>query len=381
MDQSVYIISKSAICHLGHDHNLIQENFKTSEVNCSKLGNDWIYPLHEKANQGIQAFLNEHYKYKKLDPSVQFAIYTSHQALLDSGYTDDHIGINIGSSRGATSIFEADHKYFIEKGKSKLLSSPLTTLGNISSNVAKHLELQGPCISHSITCSTALQSITNAYAWIKSGLCDHFIVGGSEAPNTPFTIEQMKALKIYTNEEDQYPCKPLGSENKTNQLSLGEGAASFLMSKNKDKAIAKISGIGYQLDTESSLTGIPEDGANLYESMKMAVKNHDKEIDLIFCHAPGTLNGDEAELKAIKNLFPDKSPHIFSTKHLTGHSLGASGALSLYLALICLEEQFYPEFPYNSPNLNSNKKNIQSILINAVGFGGNASSILIEKVD
>ena len=109
----------------------------------------------------------------------------------------------------------------------------------------------------------------------------------------------------------------------------------------------------------------------------MAVKEQEK-VDLIICHAPGTVKGDAAELNAIDRLFK-QIPALYSTKHITGHTLGASGALSAYFATLILNNKVNVSFPYETrlPKLPSN---IKSVLINAVGFGGNASSILLKSI-
>ena len=138
-------------------------------------------------------------KYKNLDASVLYAIYAARKALERLDWrASDNFGVNIGSSRGATGLFEDFHKEFLGHKSVSTLASPTTTLGNISSWVAHDLKTKGPDISHSITCSTALHAMLNGIAWIQGGMADKFLVGGSEAPLTPFTIAQMKALKIYS---------------------------------------------------------------------------------------------------------------------------------------------------------------------------------------
>ncbi|RYD87210.1 MAG: beta-ketoacyl synthase, partial [Sphingobacteriales bacterium] len=147
-------------------------------------------------------------KYKFLDDSVLLAIAASRMAVKQAGWdNDDTFGINIGSSRGATGLFEKHHQEFLETGKAPLLTSPVTTLGNISSWVAQDLASNGPELSHSITCSTSLHALLNGVAWLRSGMADKFLVGGSEAPLTAFTIAQMQALKIYSREPEtaEYP--------------------------------------------------------------------------------------------------------------------------------------------------------------------------------
>ena len=113
--------------------------------------------------------------------------------------------------------------------------------------------------------------------------------------------------------------------------------------------------------------------------MKMALKNAGiSKVDSIIMHAPGTLKGDQSEYKAIKKLFGDKIPHLISTKYATGHSFGASGALSMELAILMLQHQEIIEFPYNSMPYGKPKK-LKYIMVNATGFGGNAVSIILSK--
>ena len=196
MSAKIYINASSAISALGNDLDSIVNNITQNNTTLSSIDKHPVYNLNKDAESALNVFLNKHTKYKKLDKTVQLSMLTAHQVFIEAGIISDHVGINIGSSRGANEKWEDDYHYFENKGKTRLLTSPLTTLVNISSNVAKHLEVQGPCISHSITCSTSLQAFANAYAWIKADLLDTFIVCGTEAANSLFTIKQMEALKI-----------------------------------------------------------------------------------------------------------------------------------------------------------------------------------------
>ncbi len=160
---------------------------------------EWLARLSIEAKEVISS-LTKDKKYQQLDPSVLYAIAASRIAVKQAGWnTAEGFAINMGSSRGATASFEKYHSEVIESGSQKVnpLTSPGTTLGNIASWVACDQNLSGPAISHSATCSTALQSIANAAAWLQAGFCTRFLAGGREAPLTPFTIAQMKALKIY----------------------------------------------------------------------------------------------------------------------------------------------------------------------------------------
>ncbi|MEL6974906.1 MAG: beta-ketoacyl synthase N-terminal-like domain-containing protein, partial [Bacteroidota bacterium] len=287
-------------------------------------------------------------------------------------------GINFGSSRGATALFENFHESFLKDDSVATRTSPTTTLGNISSWLAHDLNAKGPTISHSITCSTALHAVLNGVAWIQSGLTDKFLVGGSEAPLTPFTIRQIQALKIYSRSEDEYPSRALDFSKTKNSMILGEGAAALCLEKGDRKnSVAKISGIGYATEPLTHNVSISTDAACFQASMAMALGDiSPSKVDAIVLHAPGTVKGDKAEFEAIKKEFCNKIPFLTTNKWKVGHTFGTSGALSLEMAILMMRHQEYFKVPFTENHLPASS--IQNVLVNAVGFGGNAVSILLS---
>jgi len=329
----------------------------------------------------IDALRKEDSKYKALDETVLMAILASRQAVAQAGWqSGDVFGINIGSSRGATQLFEKYHKEFIETGKTATLTSPTTTLGNISSWIAHDLKSTGPEISHSITCSTALHAVLNAVAWLQSGMATKFLVGGSEAPLTPFTLAQMQALKIYAQPDAmEYPCRAFDFTKTKNTMVLGEAAAvACLEVGDNPKALGYITGMGYATDDLQHNISISEEALCFQKSMAMALENTPlEEVDAIVMHAPGTLKGDTSEYKAIQKIFGDSLPMLTTNKWKIGHTFGASGMLNLELALLMLQYQTFIGIPYVAePNP---RKTIRKVLLNAVGFGGNAVSVLVSR--
>jgi len=359
--------------YLKNKHLFTSKSIKNTSVPIAKLLEDEI--------AAIENLRQSELKYRHLDDSVLYAIITARNAISESGWKpEDGFGINIGSSRGATSLFENYHRQFLEKGKAETLTSPTTTLGNISSWVAHDLQTKGPEISHSITCSTALHAILNGIAWLQSGLTDKFLVGGSEAALTDFTIAQMQALKIYSKDlKNKFPCRALDMNKKRNSMILGEGAAiSCLELGKKENALALITGIGYATEPLQHNISISANADCFQRSMQMAIKEVGEEnIDAIVMHAPGTIKGDLAEYNAIQKIFCNKIPFLTTNKWKVGHTFGASGMLSVELAVLMLQHQQAIEVPYISPQTKPNKLN--NILVNAVGFGGNAVSILLSK--
>lgn len=378
LKQPIYITSFASISPLGSSVDEVWDNYLKPEslIDTKTL---IVSKLNNTAVDLIESLSFENRKYRKLDKTVLLALFSARQAFKNSEWSNDSvIGINMGSSRGATELFEKFHKDFIYSKPLNALTSPNTTLGNISTWLANDLQIQGPVISHSITCSTALHSVLNGIAWLNSGMSNQFIVGGSEAANTEFTVVQMQALNIYSKIKNEYPCKSLAFNKTQNTMVLGEGSAVFCLEKNAEKSVAKIIGYGFATELVEHNTSISTNASCFQDSMQMAIGGFNvSDIDAIVMHAPGTIKGDLSELNAIKKVFGKNHPALTSNKWKIGHTLGASGALSLEFAILMLKHQQLIESPFFE---NKNKpKKLNKILINAVGFGGNAVSILIER--
>ena len=386
--EPIYITALSSISPLGTSLKEVWENYKRPDHFLGEKIYDnipaWGASLTEDTQHMILTLANSDTKYKNLDPTVLYAIYAARETISQAGWEEGDFGVNIGSSRGATALFEKYHKEFIQKGEASTLSSPTTTLGNISSWVAHDLQTQGPEISHSITCSTALHSLLNGVAWLKSGMANKFLVGGSEAPLTPFTIAQMKALKIYSrferNDPEGYPCRAFDLDKKQNSMVLGEGASMACLEKgNLDNALARIEGLGYATEILEHNISISSDAVCFQRSMAMALgKTAPNEVDAVVMHAPGTIKGDLSEVAAIKKIFGKDMPALTTNKWKVGHSFGASGMLSLELAVLMLLHQEFIGVPY--VKYDAMPKHIKKVMVNAVGFGGNAVSVLLARV-
>lgn len=338
-----------------------------------------VAPISDALANDVLALRNSDIKYKSLDNSVLYAILASRTAVEKAGWNDSVFGVNIGSSRGATSLFEQHHQEFLETGKTPTLASPTTTLGNISTWVAHDLKSNGPELSHSITCSTALHAVLNGIAWLQAGMADKFLVGGSEAPLTAFTIAQMQALKIYAKTNDEFPCKALDLEKTKNSMVLGEGAAMACLELGENKnALAYITGFGYATDDLQHSISITDEAECFQKSMKMALQNiATDDVDAIVMHAPGTIKGDKSEYKAIQKVFGETLPMLTTNKWKIGHTFGASGMLNLELAVLMLQQQKFIGVPFVTEK--NPRKSIRNVIVNAVGFGGNAVSILVSN--
>lgn len=387
MNTKISITAFSSISPLGNNVDAVWEKYLDNEHCFTRQFLDQqetsVAALSEESKQIITEVRESDIKYKFLDGSVLFALAASRKAVEQAGWNSaDVFGINIGSSRGATDLFEKHYKEYIDTGKAQTLASPTTTLGNISSWIAHDLQSVGPEISHSITCSTALHALLNGVAWLKSGMADKFLVGGSEAPLTDFTIAQMRALKIYSRinqEEESWPNLAFDFDKTQNTMILGEGAAvCCLESGEKENAIAYVTGVGYATEILEHNISISAEATCFQKSMKMALNDVDLEtVDAIIMHAPGTIKGDLTELRAIEKVFGAKLPLLTTNKWKIGHTFGSSGILSLELALLMIQHDTFIGVPFGIKQ--NQTKSIKKVLINAVGFGGNAVSILIEK--
>lgn len=383
MSKIISITAISSVSPLGNAADIIWSNYKNNNHYFTNQFLDHkqtlVAQLDDDSKQIVANLKKSDIKYRFLDKSVLYAMVASRKAIEIAGWnSDDVFGINIGSSRGATDLFEKHYRDYLETGKAQTLASPTTTLGNISSWVAHDLQSSGPEISHSITCSTALHAMLNGVAWLRSGMTDKFLVGGSEAPLTDFTVGQMRALKIYSNSEEQFPNRALDLDKKQNTMILGEGAAVCCLEiGKKDNALAFIQGIGYATEILEHNISISAEATCFQKSMKMALENTDlSEIDVIVMHAPGTKAGDLTEYKAIQKVFGENHPMLTTNKWKIGHTFGASGILSVELAILMLQHNQFIGVPFAEAQ--KPRKQIRKVLVNAVGFGGNAVSVLLS---
>jgi len=383
LSQTISITAIASISSLGNSSETIWQNY-LSENPCFSTQfldhqNTAVAALDADSLAEVQTLKESDIKYKSLDQSVLFAMVASRKAIEKAGWKEEtEFGINIGSSRGATDLFEKHLQEYLETGKAQTLASPTTTLGNISSWVAHDLQSAGPEISHSITCSTALHAVLNGVAWLKAGMADKFLVGGSEAPLTDFTIGQMRALKIYSKSEEKYPNRAFDFDKKQNTMILGEGAGVCCLEiGKKENAIAFIEGIGYATEILEHNISISAEAVCFQKSMKMALKNTDiSEVDAIVMHAPGTIKGDLTEYKAIEKIFGKSLPLLTTNKWKIGHTFGASGILSMEMAILMMQHNQFIGVPFAEAQKQT--KPIKKVLVNAVGFGGNAVSVLLS---
>lgn len=260
--------------------------------------------------------------------------------------------------------------------------------GNSTTKIAKYLGDFAYMTTPSTACSSALNSIIFGVNLILSGKVQQVLAGGSECL-TKFHLNGFNSLMILDKEK----CKPF-DKNRAG-LNLGEGAA-YLVIESEDSAInrganiiAYISGFANTCDAYHQTATSPN-GDGPFSAMSSALSMAElisSDIDYINTHGTGTQNNDQSESTAMIRLFNEKMPYISSTKSFTGHTTSASGGIESVISLLALENNFVPanirwttqDDNTITPVKQTLKCNLNNVLCNSFGFGGNCSSIIFSK--
>ena len=343
---------------------------------------------------------------RRVDPFVQYAITASDQAIIDAGINSDEIdpariGVSIGSGIGGLGSIEDNAIILNEKGPKKI--SPFFVPGAIinmaSGNVAIKNNFQGPNISIVSACSSAGHSIGYSARTIADGDADIMITGGSEAGITPLGLAGFNAAKALSTNNENPEKASCPWDKKRDGFLLGEGAGILVLEdydlarKRKAKIYGEVVGFG-QSDDAYHITAPAEDGRGAYLAMKNALQDFGEDLSLInYINAHGTSTplGDVIEAKAIHEIFRDnKDLSISSTKSMTGHLLGAAGAIEAIFCLLSMRDSMIPptinlEDPDNEFNLDltPNKptfKKVDYSMSNSFGFGGTNVSLIFKKI-
>lgn len=261
--------------------------------------------------------------------------------------------------------------------------------GASSNQIANEIGLRGFVSTISTACSSAANAIMYGARLINSGKLDRVIVGGTDALSK-FTINGFKSLMILSDEFNQ----PFDESRKG--LNLGEAAAYLVLEseesvlKSNKKVLGYLIGAGNANDAFHQ-TASSENGEGAYLAMKKAFEIANitpSEIDYINVHGTATSNNDLTEGRAIKRIFGEDLPNLSSTKPYTGHTLAAAASVEAVFSLLSLQNNMiYPNLNFRSPIEELNifpatkleKKDIQNVLSNSFGFGGNCSTLIFSK--
>jgi 3-oxoacyl-[acyl-carrier-protein] synthase II len=353
-------------------------------------------------NLNIESYI-EKKDIRRLDTFIQYGVVAAKQAIDDSGLIDNHInldriGINFGTGIGGVETIENNHKSYLDKGYRKV--SPFFVPGSIANMTSGFISikygLRGPNLCTVTACSSGSHSVGQAARSIAYGEADAMVTGGSEMASTELSISgfiSARALSLSTNPKTA--SRPWDIDRDGFVLSDGAGA---LILEELDHATnrganiyAEVIGFGMSSDAHH-MTAPPENGSGAALSMKNAINDAElnpNDIDYINAHGTSTPLGDIAEAKAIMSVFSDKKPSISSTKSMTGHTLGAAGAIESIFSILSINKGIVPP-TINLDNLDpscildftpheSRDKNINIAMNNSFGFGGTNSTLIFKK--
>ena len=338
---------------------------------------------------------------KRLDRFTMFGLIAAKQAIEKSNYLSSDAGVIVGTGVGGMHTLEEEHSKYINKGQRGV--SPFYVpkmIPNIAGGqIAIKNNLNGLNFSMSTACSSATDAIGMAYRLISDGHISAMICGGAEGSITPLTLSgfaNMKALSK-NNDNPSEASKPFDKER--DGFILSEGAGMLFM-ENLESALnrgAEILGeiIGYGITNDAyHITQPHKDSVGAISAIEMAINEADikvEDIDYINAHGTSTYFNDMLETQAIKNVLGNhaKDVSISSTKSMTGHLLGAAGAIE---AIACINAINYNKVPptvnFKTPdpecNLNYTPnvaidRNVEIAMSNSFGFGGHNSVIILKK--
>ena len=255
--------------------------------------------------------------------------------------------------------------------------------------MADHFGRFGMTTTLSTACSSAANAFILGARMIEAGEYDRVVVGGAESLSK-FHLNGFNTLMIL----DTAPCRPMDATRAG--LNLGEGAAYLVLERASAaaargaKPLAVLAGYGNACDAFHQTASSPE-GEGAYLAMTQALQQaglKPSDIDYINCHGTGTPNNDPSELEAMRRVFGEALPAFSSTKGYTGHTTSASGSIEAVFCLLAMQHQFVPANlrstqpiePWAQPVAHTQTAQLQRVLCNAFGFGGNDSALLFECI-
>ncbi|MDB9705317.1 beta-ketoacyl-ACP synthase II [Gammaproteobacteria bacterium] len=342
---------------------------------------------------------------RRIDPFIQYGLIAANQSISDSGILEyeslnkEKVGINFGAGFGGIQTIENNKMILESKGHKKV--SPFFVPGSIVNMISGLVSIKhgfmGPNTSVVTACSTGNHCIGTAARSIACGEADVMIAGGAEMASTPLSIAGfISARALSTSPNPESACRPWDKDR--DGFILADGAGSLVLedyehAKQRNAHIyAEIIGFGMSSDAYH-MTAPPEDGRGAALSMKNALIDAEinaDDIDYINAHGTSTPLGDLAETRALKTIFTNTMPSISSTKSMTGHTLGAAGAIESIFCIKSLNDNVVPptinlinqdsECDLDYTALRSVEKKVTVAMNNSFGFGGTNSTLVFKKV-
>ena len=411
-DRRVVITGLGILSSLGNEIEKVWDSILEGKSGVSNITSFDTNNNETKFAATIENFQVENYLDKKeirrLDPFIQYGLVAALDCIEDSGiknseYDPNKIGVSVGSGIGGLKTIEDNSSLLQKKGPRKI--SPFFVPGSIINMVSGYISIKtgfmGPNISIASACSSASHSIGYSFRNIQHGDADVMLTGGAEMATTPLGLTGFNSAKALSsrNEDPQAASRPWDKDR--DGFVLGEGAACLMLEElnHAKKRGAKIYGeiIGFGMSSDAfHMTAPPDNGSGAALSMNNALidsKLNSEDIDYINAHGTSTPAGDIAETLAIKKVLGEHSKKLIvsSTKSMTGHLLGAAGAIEAIFSLLSIRDNISPPtINLDNPdelcdlNYSANKPseiNISKSISNSFGFGGTNATLVFSDIE
>lgn len=344
---------------------------------------------------------------RKMDTFIQYGLVAAIQAMEDSGFVvteenADLCGSAIGSGIGGIGAIEENRDLIVAKGPRRI--SPFFVPGSIINMVAGNLAikygLRGPNIAVTTACTTGTHNIGLAARMIALGDADMMVAGGSEMACTPVGLGGFAAARALSTRNDNPQAASRPWDRDRDGFVLADGAGVVVLEEYEAakargaKIYAELTGFGMS-DDAFHMTSPPDDGNGAARAMKNALRDaglNPEQVQYINAHGTSTPAGDIAECKAVKSVLGNAAGAVAvsSTKSMTGHLLGAAGAIEAIFSILAIRDQVAPptinlDNPEEGCDLNfvphtAQQMKIEHALSNSFGFGGTNGSLLFSKV-
>lgn len=344
---------------------------------------------------------------RRSDRFAQFAIVAANLAVEDAkidlpGNEDpQQVGVYIGSGIGGLGTIETEHSVLLNRGPRKVnpFLIPMLIIDIVSGKVAIQYGAKGPNSAVVSACATGANAIGDAYRIIERGEAEVMIAGGAEAAITPLGLAGFSAMKALSTRNDNPEKASRPFDKLRDGFVMAEGAGVVILEslqhakKRNAHIYAEIVGYGMTGDAYHITAPAPE-GEGAARAMQRALQSANltpQQIDYINAHGTSTPLNDKCETQAIKTVFGEDaySLYVSSTKSMTGHMLGAAGAVEFIISCLTIERGIIPptiNYEYEDPDCDLNyvpnqakKHKVEVVLSNSLGFGGHNVSLIVKR--
>ncbi|MFU8787072.1 MAG: beta-ketoacyl-ACP synthase II [Candidatus Izemoplasmataceae bacterium] len=409
MKRRVVVTGIGTINPLGHDAITTWEAAKSGTNGIDFIKRIDTTNLETKIAAEVKDFdVNEYLGRKearRLDRFTQFSIIASDEAIKDAAFDmetldKDRVGVYYSSGIGGLETIAQEHSKGLEKGFHRIspFFIPSSIINIAAGNIAIKYGFHGPATASVTACASATNTIGEAFRAIRDGYLEVAISGGSEASITDLGLAGFYVMQALSDSDDPaYSSTPFDLNR--SGFVMGEGAATLILESYEHAKArgAKIYGeiVGYGATCDAThITSPDPEGTGAMNCMRIALADGNvplEDVGYINAHGTSTPLNDRIESLAIKRLFNEHAYKlsVSSTKSMTGHLLGASGAIEAIFSILALRDGFIPPtIGYKTPDPNCDldytinkgkEKNIQYALSNSLGFGGHNATVVFKK--